>query len=305
MGMHIYDINLIQQGINSLNLDSNNECNMAELGNQRIRGLQDYWEPVEWDGLENGLIKGSAKYYYSNLGINHSSFDLNGKDAAIPLDLCKPLDKKYVNKYNLVTNIGTTEHTEDQYQVFNNIDKFCCKGGVMVHNIPAVNNWRGHANAWYTTDFFRELAKLYDYEVIIIGVNQRTGTINNEDYNDCEKETITTGLVEFIYSMTTNHLKNKWFNKAQYKENNFVLTIDNKELIDSIIKEKSLTVSSSDLTKFINFLQNNINIHYEKTQVDGSKKNNISAILRKNTNGVFVSREDFSTCEKLIRKKLG
>ena len=72
--------------------------------------------------------------------------------------------------------------------------------------------------------------------------------------------------------MTTNHLKNKWFNKAQYKENNFVLTIDDKELIDSILKEKSLTVSSSDLTRFLNFLQNNIKIHYEKTQVDGSKK---------------------------------
>ena len=44
--------------------------------------VKDYWDRVEWPGIEGGLIKGSSKYYFSSLGATHDSFDLNSHKVA-------------------------------------------------------------------------------------------------------------------------------------------------------------------------------------------------------------------------------
>mgnify|MGYP003118627459 CR=1 FL=1 len=302
MGMHQYDIDIIEKAINFLEIKPE-ECFMAELGNQRIRHAKDYWDKVEWEGIEGGLMKGSSKYYFSSRGINHTSFDLNNKDGAIPIDLTKPIPEKYVGQYNIISNIGTTEHTDDQYGSFNNIDKFCCKGGVMVHNIPALGSWPGHANAWYTTEFFEELAKLYDYDIIALTIQQKVGDFGDEDYRDAPKEIVTVGIFEFVYTMLNNLTHQRYWNKSVYKEKNIRLAINGltEDILKKVSEGKSLEIEAENLQNFIKEVDTYMKVTYEKTQVDGSRHNNVTAILRKKTEGVSVSRQDFDSCKKFIR----
>jgi len=190
MGMHRYEVSLIEKSLDILGIGFE-DCFMGELGNQRIRYLENYWEVVSWPGTMHkntpGIIKGSSKYYHISLGVTHDSFDLNGGDGAVTLDLIKPIDKKYRGKYNIVTNFGTSEHCggrDKQYYVFNNIDKFCCHGGLMIHNVPHTGNWPGHGDVWYTIDFFKELAKIYKYDIFALEIQTRRGTIHPEDLKE-------------------------------------------------------------------------------------------------------------------------
>ena len=190
MGMHQYEVSLIEKSLDFLGIGFE-DCFMGELGNQRIRFVQDYWDRVPWPGVEDGLLKGSSKYYFTSLGATHDSFDLTGTDGARKVDLLKPLDKKFIGAYNIVTNICTTEHCggrDKQYFVFNNIDKFCCHGGLMIHNVPHTGNWPGHAYVWYTINFFKELANIYKYDILVLQIQVRRGKINREDYNDAPKD---------------------------------------------------------------------------------------------------------------------
>lgn len=249
MGMHQYEVQLIVTawGIFHLACAEKNgyleyigfeNCVMAELGNQRIRYLENYWDRVPWPGIEGGLLKGSSKYYYTSLGVKHDAFDLNGGDGAVALDLIKPIDKKYIGKYNIVTNFGTSEHCgvrDEQYLVFNNIDKFCCHGGVMVHNVPHTGNWPGHAHVWYTTNFFKELAKIYKYHICVLGVQRRRGPITPEDYKNALKDQF--GNLSYDESLK---------DKAYAAANGYL-----KDMVTCILvkREKNVSVSKSDFSK--------------------------------------------------------
>ena len=193
MGMHEYEVGLIEISLDFMKMEFEN-CVMAEMGNQRIRYLKNYWDRVPWPGITMGdgkLIKGSSKYYHTSLGVKHDSFDINGIDGAEKVDLTKPIDKKYMGNYNVVTNFGNSEHCgerDDQYVVFDNMDKFCCRGGLMIHNVPHTGNWPGHGNVWYTTDFFEALAKIYDYDIITLEIQKRRGPLNQEDFKKAPKD---------------------------------------------------------------------------------------------------------------------
>ena len=56
----------------------------------------------------------------------------------------KIVNPKYIGKFNIVTNFGTSEHVKNQEQCFANIHNLCCAGGVMIHTVPMKNHWRGH-----------------------------------------------------------------------------------------------------------------------------------------------------------------
>jgi len=159
MGMHKYEISLIKKSLDFINLDFEN-CVLAELGNQRIR-----FSPF-----------GSSKSYLSSLGVKHESFDWNGFDDVKVINLAIPYeDKKFIEKYNVVTNFGTSEHVYDQYWCFWNIDNLCSIGGMMIHNIPLKDNWSGHCDYWYNLDFFKNLSKIYEYNLVSLEIDSSRG----------------------------------------------------------------------------------------------------------------------------------
>lgn len=138
------------------------EMEIAELGNQRVRAS----------------VLGKeipAKVVFQNMfGCKHDSFDINGLDDAISLDLSKSIPDEYVGQYNFVTNFGTSEHVgetpEDQFECWMNIHKLCCVGGYMLHGIPEVGSWPGHGKFHYRMERVLRWARYCRYDVRIRGV---------------------------------------------------------------------------------------------------------------------------------------
>ena len=130
------------------------QIKICELGNQLMK-----WRP-----------EGVAKRYFLNNGaLEHVSIDLNGKHGAIRLDLRTDLivlNPNLKSYFDLVTNFGTTEHVDNQYMVFKNIDNFTKVNGVMIHTVPIIGTWRGHCNYHYSNDFFVNLSSAANYRVV-------------------------------------------------------------------------------------------------------------------------------------------
>ena len=92
--------------------DSVDGLKMLELGNQVIRPDKQIREPT-------------GKLYFTNLGYEHTSVDLNGLDGALIKDLSKLEDfAEYKEYFDVITNAGTIEHVEPfekQHTAFLNV----------------------------------------------------------------------------------------------------------------------------------------------------------------------------------------
>lgn len=125
--------------------------------------------------LELGNKKNPAgvyKTYFESVGMDHTSIDWNGKDGALKLDLRKPIS---MEPFDMVTNIGTTEHVSEQRPVWCNIHNLTDLGGVICSVTPYPGTWWWHG-WWYPTEtFFEQFAELNGYEI------QRLDTIDLSD----------------------------------------------------------------------------------------------------------------------------
>lgn len=128
---------------------------------------------LSWCELGNQLLlwdRTTAKAFYQARQVRHTSVDLNGRNGAIALDLQKPLPKKLVGVFDVVTDYGTMEHINDQYTVLRNVDSMCRVGGLMIHVLPLVGNWPKHCRYRYQPDFPARLAALCRYELRAVKV---------------------------------------------------------------------------------------------------------------------------------------
>jgi len=129
--------------------------NMCELGNQRFQG------PLS----EHIQV---AKTLFECLGFSHTSVDINGEDGALPLDLTKPItDASLIGKFDIVTNVGTSEHVVDQAMCFENIDRLCKDGGIIINISPYGHTWGKHGECWYGEDDFLAIAEQYKYTLLL------------------------------------------------------------------------------------------------------------------------------------------
>ena len=128
--------------------------NMLELGDQVMRGSK---KPKEKTGKE----------YFENRGFSHTSIDMNKKHGALNMDLSKPIiNPCWLNYFDIITNLGTTEHVEPQsgqYDCFKNIHDFLKVGGIAIHIVPDIETrkangpFKKHANNYYKESFFKML----------------------------------------------------------------------------------------------------------------------------------------------------
>ncbi len=131
---------------------------MLELGAQGFRGRQKIYSGVK-----------IARKYFNSIGINCISVDISGKYGSLKIDLREPIKKEFYNKFDIITNCGTTEHIspiEKQYQVFKNIHLCAKVDGIIIHFVPVGN--RKHSYLYYEKGFFEMIAKLNNYEIIEI-----------------------------------------------------------------------------------------------------------------------------------------
>ena len=118
-----------------------------------------------------------AKEFYTMKGINHTSFDWNGENGSIPIDLTKIDDnKKYNNMFNIITNHGTTEHVLNQYNCFKNLHNWGEINCYYIHCVPLLGKehkeylgyeFPPHGDYEYSSKFWEELCLQNNYELVI------------------------------------------------------------------------------------------------------------------------------------------
>lgn len=152
---------------------------IIELGDQVFYGdYPSYFEPfVRYNFTEQVDDTFPAKRYFTHLGMNHTSIDWNGLNGAIKLDCREDLSKVLDTTYDIITNIGFTEHVgeedvqsnliRNQYAVFRNLHNFGKIGSLYFHQVPKVFHWTRHGVCDYDRIFFNELIRLNHYETLL------------------------------------------------------------------------------------------------------------------------------------------
>lgn len=111
---------------------------------------------------------GVYKTYFESIGIEHTSIDWNGEDGALKLDLRQPID---LEPFDMITNIGTTEHVSDQEAVWRNIHNLTKIGGVIASLTPLEGDWWWHGEWYPRREFFEEFAQ-NGYEIEYLGIGR-------------------------------------------------------------------------------------------------------------------------------------
>jgi hypothetical protein len=184
---------------------------MLELGCQQIR-----------EELKRSLrSKSNAISYFRSIGIRDVSIDIKGCNYSKIVDLRKPIDEKYHNKFDIITNSGTTEHIiplNGQYQAFKNIHMCAKKGAVIIHILPGIGKYYGHCQTYYDYKFFKQLAKLNNYKIILLEPVKNRKTflwigvcfIKKENNNFSEDKNSFYQYIQFIDKKEVKkHKKNK------------------------------------------------------------------------------------------------
>ncbi len=107
-----------------------------------------------------------ARLLYEALGLTYQCVDVDGRVGSLVLDMnFDGAPPEHVERYDLVTNHGTSEHLLNQYNVFKLMHDFTRPGGMMVHAVPfTVHLDHGFFN--YQPNFFECLARYNSYEIL-------------------------------------------------------------------------------------------------------------------------------------------
>ena len=108
------------------------------------------------------------KSYFESIGFEHLSIDWEGeKYGALNRDLRKPQWPEFGCEWDMVSNMGTTEHVSDQRAVWENIHMLTRPGGVYVGQTPYHDglSWWWHGD-WYPTEaWYHAFAALNGWEI--------------------------------------------------------------------------------------------------------------------------------------------
>ena len=157
---------------------------VIEIGSQDIHAHQDHLAAA-LKRVGNFIRKDdntiTPEIFYSQLGINkYRCIDADGRNNALIFDLNKDIRKEYqyAEKFDLVTNHGTTEHCFDQYQAFRNIHNLCATEGHMIHGLP-FQGYLNHGFYNYQPSFYYDLAMANGYalEGLYLNIHSESGDI--------------------------------------------------------------------------------------------------------------------------------
>jgi len=114
--------------------------------------------------------------FFKALGFkSYTAIDINTRFGSLVMDLNKDLEATYGFKeqYDLVTNIGVSEHLFDQATFFRNAHKLTKPGGLMLHILPSVN-YVNHGFYNYQPVLFFDLAQANGYELLEMKLTDRS-----------------------------------------------------------------------------------------------------------------------------------
>jgi hypothetical protein len=153
---------------------------MLEFGNQEFHDFHSYsdyplFRRYHYDNHQNL----SAKSFFTHLGIDHTSIDINGRDGAIAFDVRKEIGDLFAFKqFDIITNLGFSEHVgegdieenfmKNQYMIFKNIHDAGGRNSLYFHDVPAISSFYQHGVAHYNTSFFKSMASIQKYDLIYL-----------------------------------------------------------------------------------------------------------------------------------------
>jgi hypothetical protein len=113
-----------------------------------------------------------AREFWTWLGLNYASIDIDGSPGSIPLDLnYDEVPAAFIGKYDVVTNFGTTEHVANQLQSFKIAHDLATPGGLMLHVLPA-SGGLNHGLVSYNPKFFWMLGRSNGYKIAFMTMGQ-------------------------------------------------------------------------------------------------------------------------------------
>jgi hypothetical protein len=137
---------------------------IAELGAQYLMG-------EEWGEYGPPYFKN----VFNNLDI--TSFDITGENDSIIMNLSKDIPDDFKNKFDIITNFGTTEHVQNQYICWKNIFDMVKLNGIVISEIPKKDNWHNHCKYYFDEDTFKSMH--LDFKIIDIQDRWWEGNGNN------------------------------------------------------------------------------------------------------------------------------
>jgi hypothetical protein len=113
-----------------------------------------------------------AREFWTWLGLNYASIDIDGSPGSIALDLnYDEVPAAFIGKYEVVTNFGTTEHVANQLQSFKIAHDLATPGGLMLHVLPT-SGGLNHGLVSYNPKFFWMLGRSNGYKIAFMTMGQ-------------------------------------------------------------------------------------------------------------------------------------
>lgn len=143
------------------------KLSLCELGDQRF-----YLEkPFVYQDIEMQFLKS----YFDLLGCPHISIDYHGNNGALKLDFRQAIPERMVERYDILTNFGFTEHVDNQFMAWKNINDLIKVGGKIICELPGQAKFPGHHECpYYTMEFFQSLSVKCGYEIDALRYQQHT-----------------------------------------------------------------------------------------------------------------------------------
>jgi SAM-dependent methyltransferase len=162
---------------------------VAEIGNQQLGhrlivssvlpeflrefGASDRFDVSVLDTQEGHVVHGDTRHQvptqpnsrviWQAIGARYTGFDLDDDPDTVKLDLnFDSIPDGHKGQYDLVTNLGTTEHVLNQLNAFKAMHDLCRPGGLMIHDLPA-GGYLTHGFFLYSPKLFWQLAKANNY----------------------------------------------------------------------------------------------------------------------------------------------
>lgn len=105
-----------------------------------------------------------------NKDVKHVSIDLYGEDGALPLDLSIPFPERFYNAFEIVTNGGTSEHVDNQFECWRNIHKCLKLNGFLLSTSPEKYKYnKDHCDWFCDVNFFEVFAQRLGYKIYFLG----------------------------------------------------------------------------------------------------------------------------------------
>lgn len=156
-------------------IDTYNPKNVIDLGSQN-----DHTSTVRPMPYISG--------WYKEKGMFYECIDTNGENDSWRLDLSKPFSNQkhwewrgqYVYRgYDLLVDAGTSEHVSGEDGKFSLEAIYNCwrmkhhpllrNDWIMYNENPKTGNWPLHGVNYYSQEFYTELVKVADYEILDLG----------------------------------------------------------------------------------------------------------------------------------------